>query len=250
MEITSVNNELVKVTAKLQQKKYRNQSGKFLLEGYKSIKEALDYGIKIETVFVNKNCIQNYKFIKNIIETNEAVLKKISTTESAPDAVAVAFQKSSDKSIIKNMKKVILLEGIKDAGNLGTILRSATAFNADGIVLFGDCVDIYNPKCVRASVGNLWKLPIFEIKTFDELENCFKNFSKIATLPKSKNLLKTFSPKFPCLLMFGSEADGLSQELIDYSTDGLKIEMKENVESLNLATSVSVIMYELFSRAD
>lgn len=245
MEITSVNNELVKETVKLQQKKYRK--GKFLLEGYKAIKEAFDCGIKLEKIFVNKNKISEYDFAKDIIiETNEAVLKKLGTTESAPEAIAVGFQKVYDKNILKTVKKVLLLENIKDLGNLGTIIRSSVAFGAEAIVLFGESVDIYNPKSVRASVGNLWKIPIIHIKDLDELKEIFADFERIATLPRSKNMLKTFKIKTPSLIMFGSEADGLSDELVNFSTGSVKIEMAQTVESLNLATSVSVILYELF----
>ena len=246
MEITSINNDLVKETAKLQQKKYRTQSGKFLLEGYKAIKEAFDFGIKIETIFVDKSKIAEYSFAKDlIISTNSPVLKKLSTTESAPEAVAVGYQKQYDFDILKNAQKVLLLENIKDLGNFGTIVRTSTAFGVDAIILFGESVDIYNPKSVRASVGNLWKTPIFHISEFSDLDKIFKNFERIATLPRSKNLLKTFTPKYPLLLMFGSEADGLSEELIKFSTDSVKIEMKDNVESLNLATSVAVMLYKL-----
>lgn len=248
MEITSVSNPLVKETVKLQQKKYRTQTNKFLLEGYKAIKEAFDAGIKIEHLFVNKNSLTTYNFAKDfIIETNESVLKKLSTTDSAPEAVAVGFQKNYDKNVLQNTKKVVLLENIKDLGNLGTIIRSSVAFGADAIVLYGgECVDVYNPKCVRASVGNLWKLPIIHIKELDELENTFSNFEKIATLPRAKYTLKNFKAKFPCLIMFGSEADGLSEELINIANESVKIEMAETVESLNLAASVSVILYQLF----
>lgn len=248
MEITSVNNELVKETVKLQQKKYRNQSGKFLLEGYKAIKEAFYFGIKMEHIFVEKSKINDYNFAKNlIIETTEPVLKKLSTTESAPVAIAVGYQKNYDKNILKNCKKVLLLENIKDAGNLGTIVRSSVAFGADAIVLFGESVDIYNPKCVRSTVGNLWKIPIFHIEKFEELEEIFDGFERIATLPKSKNLLKKYKlNSAKTVVMFGSEADGLSENLIKFSTNSIKIEMKNTVESLNLATSVSVILYELF----
>lgn len=247
MEITSVNNELVKESAKLQQKKYRTQSGKFLLEGYKAIKEAFDSGIKLEKVFVEKNHLKEYEFVKDlIIETTEPVLKKLTTTESAPEAIAIGFQKTYDKNLLKNTKKVVLLEDIKDLGNLGTIIRSSVAFGADAIILYGESVDIYNPKCVRASVGNLWKLPIIHLTKIEELEENFKDFERIATLPRTNNLLKTFTAKQPCLVMFGSEANGLSEDLIKFSTNSVKIEMAQTVESLNLATSVSVILYELF----
>ena len=247
MEITSVNNELVKECTKLQQKKYRTQSGKFLLEGYKAIKEAFDCGIKLDKIFVEKSHIQEYEFAKDfIIETTEPVLKKLATTESAPEAIAIGFQKSYDRNLLKSTKKVVLLEDIKDLGNLGTIIRSSVAFGADAIVLYGESVDIYNPKCVRASVGNLWKLPIIHLTKIEELEANFKDFERIATLPRTNNMLKTFTIKQPCLVMFGSEANGLSEELIKFSTNSVKIEMAETVESLNLATSVSVILYKLF----
>ena len=245
MEITSVNNELVKECVKLQQKKYRQSTGKFLLEGYKAIKEACDFGIKLEHVFVENSKIEQYKFIKNnIIETNSAVLKKISTTESAPESVAIGVQK--DYQIENIGHKVVLLEDIKDAGNLGTIIRSSVAFGAEGIVLYGDCIDLYNPKVVRAAVGNLWKIPVIHITDFAQLEEKFNNYKRIATLPRANEYLKSFKSAEKMLLMFGSEANGLSDELIRFSTGGLKIEMNKEVESLNLATSVSVILYELF----
>ncbi len=247
MEITSVNNDLVKNTVKLQQKKYRNIEKKFLLEGYKAIKEAFDSGIILEHVFVDKNKLKEYEFCKDIlIEASEPVLKKISTTDSTPEAVAIGVQKIFDIKDLKNVQKVVLLENIKDSGNLGTILRSAVAFGADAVVLFGDCVDIYNSKTVRASVGNLWKLPIVQIKDVESFNKIFKDFNKIATLPRSKNLLKTYRINLPAVVMFGSEADGLTDELIKFSNDSVKIEMSPKVESLNLATSVSVILYELF----
>lgn len=247
MEITSVNNDLVKECAKFQQKKYRDLSGKFLLEGYKAIKEAFDFGVEIETIFVQKDAVKKYLFAKDfMVETNEAVLKKLSSTDSAPDAVAVGIKKEYCLQNIKDAKKIILLENPKDAGNIGTIIRTAVAFGADGIILYGNCVDLYNPKIVRSAVGNLWKIPVIGVSDFAELKNYAKNFNRIATLPRSKNNLKNYKPKYPLMLMFGSEADGLSDELINFSTDNVKIEMSENVESLNLATSVAVMGYELF----
>ena len=156
MKITSVNNELVKETAKLLQRKYRKTH--FLLEGIKCIEEAIESGLEIEHLFVLEGSSEFANFGERI-ETTEAVLSKISSTESAPKAVAVA--KKINRKWQDNYQKVVLLEDIKDAGNLGTILRTACAFNVDAVVLYGDTVDLYNPKCVRSSVGNLWKIPVF-----------------------------------------------------------------------------------------
>ena len=147
---------------------------------------------------------------------------------------------------LKDTKKVVLLENIRDLGNLGTILRTSAAFGADAVVLYGDCVDIYNPKCVRASVGNLWKIPVVNIKLFEDLKNIFQNYNRIATLPRARTLLKDFKTDFPVVVMFGSEADGLSEELQRFATSSVKIEMTENVESLNLSVSCAVVLYKIF----
>lgn len=247
-EITSVNNDLVKETVKFQQKKYRDKENKFLLEGFKSIEEAFNAGIEIEYAFVLKEKAEQYKFLgERAILTTEPVLKKISTTDSAPDAVAVGFKKHYDNSVLYGAKKVVLLENIKDLGNLGTILRTSTAFGADAVVLYGkECADLYNPKCVRSSVGNLWKIPVLYIREIKELEKYFSDFQRIATLPRAEKYLKDFKCNDKCLIMFGSEADGLSDELVNFSTDSVKIEMASSVESLNLSISCAVVLYKLF----
>ena len=246
MEITALNNELVKETVKLQQKKYRDNQNEFLLEGEKSVKEAFDAGIEIKRAFVLTEKANKYDFLTDkLILTKEPVLKKISTTDTAPEIVAVAVQKHYDKNILNDCKKVVLLENIRDLGNLGTIIRTSTAFGADAIVLYGDCADLYNPKCVRSSVGNLWKIPVVLIKEFDEL-SVFKGFERVATLPKAKTYLKDFCVNLPCVVMFGSEADGLSPELVEFANREVKIEMASSVESLNLSVSCAVVLYELF----
>ena len=245
LEITSVNNEYVKETVKLQQRKYRDNEKKFLLEGFKAIEEAFNAGIELEKVFVISEKAHDYDFVKEkVILTNEAVLKKISTTESAPESVAIGIQKKYDKSVLNNSKKVLLLENIKDVGNLGTIIRTSVAFNVDAIVLYGESVDLYNPKCVRASVGNLWKIPVVQLRDLSELKEQFKNYEKIATLPRAKTCLKNFTVNEPWLLMFGSEAEGLSSDLTQIATKELKIEMPGDVESLNLSISCGIILYK------
>ncbi len=247
MEITSVNNELVKETVKLQQKKYRTE--KFLLEGEKCVKEAYDAGIEIVYAFVLKGKSEKYSYLGNkIILTTEPVLKKISTTDTPPEITAVGVKKDFTVKDLSNAKKVVLLENIKDLGNLGTILRTASAFNSDGIILYGkECADIYNPKCVRASVGNLWKIPVVYIDKFEDLQKNFSSFERIATLPLAKTNLSDLKKGVkPQLVMFGSEADGLSGELVNFSAKQVKIEMPGNVESLNLSVSTAIVLYKLF----
>ena len=247
MEITSVNNDLVKEVVKLQGKKHRDETKKFLLEGYKAVEEAISSNIKLDKIFLKKD--SKHKFDeKNVIYVSEQVLKKISTTTTAPEIVAVGIQRTYNLDILKDAKKVALFENINDLGNLGTILRTSTAVDIDAIILFGDTVDIYNPKCVRASVGNLWKTPVFNIKDITVLEKYFKNFDRIATLPKTIDTvnLKDYQTKEKTLVMFGAESSGLTEELINFATTKITIEMKNNVESLNLSISAGIVLYKLF----
>ena len=109
-----------------------------------------------------------------------------------------------------------------------------------------ECADLYNPKCVRSTVGNLWKIPVVYIENFSDLNKEFETFERIATLPRAKDYLKNYSVKEPMLVMFGSEADGLSDELVEFATKNVKIEMSSTVESLNLSVSCAVVLYELF----
>ena len=218
------------------------EGGKCVEEAYKNPK------IKLERVFVLSEKQNKYSYLDcEVIETTSAVLKKISTTDSAPEIVGIAFQPKNDMELLKKSKRVVLLENISDAGNLGTIIRSASAFNIDSIVLYGDTVDIYNPKCVRSTVGNLWKTNIVTKKTVKELDKYFSDFERVATLPKTQNSiwLKDWNPAEKVLVMFGSEADGLSDELISYATKNLTIEMNKEVESLNLSISTGIIMYKI-----
>ena len=240
IKITSVNNELIKETAKLLKSKHRDESGLFILEGEKCIEEAIQSGLEIIHIFTT----EGFEDLPQRIEVTEAVLSKISDAKSAPKSVAVAKQL---KPVWReNYKKVVLLEGIKDAGNLGTILRTAAAFKIDAIVLYGNTVDLYNPKCVRSAVGNLWKVPVFKLDKLD----IFNTYERIATLPKGENVinLKEYTPADKLLIMFGSEADGLSNELKEYATKNVTIEMSPSVESLNLSVSASIIFYSIMPK--
>ena len=131
----------------------------------KAVEEANSLGIKFEQIFVQKEKASKYSNFKNIILANEAVMKKISTTDTAPDIIAVAHQLSFTAKDFAKKSKIVLLENIKDSGNLGTIIRTCTALGIDGLILSGETADIYNPKTVRSAVGNLFKIPFINIKS-------------------------------------------------------------------------------------
>ncbi len=250
-EIKSLNNELIKQTAKLVQKKYRDETGLFLLEGIKSVEEATKFGLSIKDVFINKN---NQEFLNkfekfNTYIVNSKILEKITSTKTAPDIVATAYKFENKISNIPTKNSSILfLENIKDAGNLGTVIRTAAAFNIDGIILFGDTVDLFSPKVVRASVGYLWKIPIFKTNDFSLVKNYFKNHKFFATSVNPKSTVKSLKDAKicpPCVIMFGSEAFGLSEKIMQTADLCVNIPIKEDIESLNLSISIGIVLYEL-----
>ena len=249
-EITSVNNEIIKETAKLSLKKYRDESGLFLLEGEKAATEAINAKLKIKNIFINKTNTKLLNLYKNqnITLVNNKILEKISEAKTAPDIIATAYKFENNLNLLpKNNSRILLLENIKDAGNLGTAIRTAAAFNIDGIILFGDTVDLFSPKVVRSSVGYLWKTPIFKTKDFSEIKKYFSKH-KIFGTSVDKNLdlkpLKDADLKAPCIIMFGSEASGLTDELVNKADVYVTIPIKSDIESLNLSMSIGIVLYE------
>lgn len=255
--ITSVNNPLVKKIQSLQQKKGRNEHNQFVIEGIKGTTEAIEAGLDIECIFINPENIDSndLNFPKEKIFTApEAVMKKISSTDSAASIVAIAKQLKFDiEDIFKTSNPlVIILEDIKDPGNLGTIIRTAIAAEASGIILTGDSVDLYNPKVVRSTAANLWKIPIINMPDKTEIKEIVKNkygCTIIGTAVSEKRNPKTVYETdftYACAVIFGSEANGLSQELINSSDSLMIIPMNQRVESLNLSISVGVVLYESY----
>lgn len=245
MPTVEISNNRIKEIIKLHQKKYREETGLFIVEGLKSIQELIEAKIEIIDIFAVKEVKLNFKY--SIIKEN--IMKKLATTSSPCEILAVAKQKHANNEINK-AKKVILLDSISDPGNLGTIIRSAAAFGAEAIILFGDCVDLYSPKVIRSTAGNFFKVPIINISEINEIKELFPNHKLVATaLSKENNIsIKECANYDKYIIMFGSEAKGLNQDLIKIADKNIKLEMTNNVESLNLSVSASIVLYELFTK--
>lgn len=244
-EILSVNNEQVKEVVKLHQKKYRNSTGLFLMEGYKPVFEAFSFGVEIEKAFVTPKYFEKYSFLKEkLFVTTDAVMEKISTTETSPEIVAVGKQRKNTIDEIKSFSRIALIEDIKDAGNLGTIIRSAVAFGIECLVLCGDVIDLYNPKVVRSAVGALYKIPIV-CSDLQATRKAFPSHNFIATVVNHDDIVKpeTINYTKPFVLMMGSEANGLSAEAISFSDVKTTIPMSKDTESLNLGVASSILFY-------
>ena len=243
-KITSTTNEKIKEVAKLQQKKYREETGLFIAEGEKAIEGILKAGFNVTTLFIKEENQYSKFNAPKIFQVNDAVMSKISATKTPCTCLAVVQQKKYNPKEFPNKKRLLLLENIKDAGNLGTILRACKAFDFEGILLLGETIDLYNPKVVRASVG-CFDMPVVNIK-YEDLK-LFENHNIYSTaLYENSKPLKTVKFDEPLIIAFGSEAEGLSQEFLKNKTININIEMNKNVESLNLASAVSICLYETY----
>ncbi len=234
--IESVNNEKIKYYTKLNDKKYRDSEKLFIASGKHLVEEALKKDIIKEILLLNgeDNIYGNATYV------TEDILKKVSNLDNNPKVLAICYIKNNDD--IKG--NVIILDNIKDPGNLGTIIRSAVAFNYETIILSKECVDIYNPKVVRASEGMLFNINIRINNLNDEINNLKELGYKIygtnvnnGKLPQKENNKHA--------LIIGSEASGMNKELDNLIDENLYIKMNNLCESLNAGVSASILMYEL-----
>ncbi len=256
IEITSLSNDTVKDVVKLQQKKYRKESGLIFLEGEKSICEAILNDIKLKSIFFTKD-LSKFHNLKGVIyyKVSEKVMEKISTTKSATNIAAVAYAPNYNLDEILNKNKIVLLDNIKDAGNLGTIIRSACAFKVDAILLFGGCVDEFSSKVIRSSAGNIFKIPIIhlgeDISVMQKLKKTHKIISTVAPFgefaKKAQDCRIIDYPK-KYILALGSEAHGLCKEILKLSDLFVTLKTENNVESLNLAVFAGIIFYIINSK--
>lgn len=247
-KITSKDNEKIKYVAKLiLNKKFRETEKKFVVEGFKAVYEACCFGLKLREVFVHHSFLEKFEFLdeNKLTLVDDNILKKISTTESFSKCVAVFDMLDYSLNDLKTKNTIVLLENIKDGGNLGTIIRSANAFGVDGIVLYGDTIDLYNPKVIRSSVGNFLKIPIVKVNDIEAIKTTFRLHTFYATKVDTDVDLKTIKFEEKKVIMFGSEAEGLSNKLFDLADNFFTIKMQNRVESLNLSVAASIVFYSL-----
>lgn len=236
MELSSTNNEKVKFWQKLNQKKHRDQERLFLVEDEHLVNEALKKGIVKEIITLNKEEIYNV----DTYYVNEKIMKNISSQVTSAKVIAVCHH-LEERDAIGN---ILVLDRLQDPGNLGTIIRSAVAFNFDSIILSNDSVDLYNPKVIRASEGMLFHINIIRTDIKDFLNNLDNGYTKITTdVNNGKNIKEIKFNK--CAVVIGNEGNGVSEDIKNICDEKVYINMNNNCESLNASVSASIIMYEV-----
>ena len=240
MLITSVHNEHIKELVKLKEKKYRDQTDLFLVETKHLVLEAYKAGL-IKELILEQNEI--FPLDVPITYVSKEVLKKLSSVESPSNVMAVVEKRKVEE---KYGEKVLILDRIQDPGNLGTIIRSAVAFNIDTIICSPDKVDFYNPKVVRASQGMMFHIPIMiknTTKTIKDLKN--NDYKIVGTKVTNGKDVRTASIYSHFALIIGNEGQGISKDIENLCDEYLYIKMNENCESLNASVAASILLYEI-----
>lgn len=239
MRIESLQNNKVKEWVKLKDKKYRDSKRLFIAEDDHLLKEALKKNIVIEII---SNDISFEMEGIPFYEVSSSVLKKISSQVSGTNVICVC--KMLQEREIKG--NVCLLDSIQDPGNLGTIIRSALAFNIDTIIMSPDTVSLYNEKVIRSSEGMMFHIN-FKVQDIKEAITNLKrdNYIIYGTDVNNGTQLKKLENSCKCAIIIGNEGKGMNDNLKDMCDMLLHIPINKNCESLNAGVAASIIFYEL-----
>jgi len=239
MLYTSIENDKIKNIKKLNNKKYRDEFNKFLVEGDHLINEAYKNNL-LEEILILDGFDMNIDIKKSYVTNN--VLKYISGLDTPSRYIGIC--KKIDKTKIGN--RVLILDEIQDPGNLGTIIRSSVAFNIDTIILSEDCVDIYNTKVLRSTQGMIFNINIIKDNLINQISNLKQNGYKIyGTKVNGGKSLKNVERCEKFAIIMGNEGRGVSSSLLDLCSEYIYINMNTACESLNVGVATSIILYEL-----
>ncbi|KKC49358.1 MULTISPECIES: TrmH family RNA methyltransferase [Paenibacillus] len=251
--LTSTSNSRVKAWTALLDAKGRKRSGQFLAEGVHMVKEALLCGASVGTIVYDAGRGMPAELepllrdsSAELVPASAAVMAKCTGTDSPPPVFAVVDKPSHDEAALhKPDALVVVLDAVRDPGNAGTIIRSADAAGADAVILGRGCVDLYNPKTVRSTMGSLFHLPVLEMDLAEALPKARERGMLLAgTSLQAARSCYECDFTGPVWLLFGNEAEGLSPQTLNQLDLGIIIPMKGRSESLNVAMAATVVLYE------
>ncbi len=256
--ITSKDNEMVKNIKRLKEKKYRQQEQAFIVEGIKLVQEAIQEQMVIKKIVICEDCITDGSINQNLlyeIAKQDCMYVSKNVFDSLTDVVnpqgilAVIEKRNEESSIDYGEDMLIVLDGIQDPGNLGTILRTMDSAGLKQIILSETTTDPYNPKVIRSTMGAIYRMNIIQSSNIIEtLKNIQKNkFQVVATSLQTQENIYTIDYHKKAIVI-GNEANGVSKEVLELANQKVKIPMLGKTESLNAAVATSIIIYEYVRR--
>ena len=252
--ITSKDNEFVKHVKKLKEKKYRDQSQEFIIEGIKLVKEAIEEKANIKQIIICDNCEDTgiipkdlmYEIAKyNCIYVTENILKTMSDVNAPQGIMAIIGRNNKEKDIDYSQDIIVALDDIQDPGNLGTILRTVDSIGLNQILVSKGTADCYNPKVVRSTMGAIFRIKIIECENLEQTlkETQKNNFKLVVSSLQTNNCLYdiNFDKK---VIIIGNEANGVEPQIQEMADEKIKIPMLGKTESLNASVATGIILYE------
>ena len=234
-----------KIIQKLQQKKYRNELGLFVVEGKKGILEFVQAGFKVEAIFATSLFSEQLNKLPLTLISKEE-LSKISTLKNPDEGVAI-FHQPKRKGILQE-GIILALDNIQDPGNLGTLIRLCDWFGIETLLCSEQTVDCYNPKVVQASMGSLSRVEVHYLPLAGFFVTCDLPVY-VATL-EGENLYTTTFPE-DCVIVLGNEANGVSPEVTALANGAITIPRfgrRQQAESLNVAMAGAIIVSQIKSK--
>jgi RNA methyltransferase, TrmH family len=238
--IKSVTNPYIKQIVKLRkEKKYREKEKKVLIVGKNTIEDIAKTQLIDTLIVTDENLLQDYPDVKNVILVNFQIMKKITGVETPQELAAIVYYKPKE---IKNKNYVLILDNISDPGNLGTIIRTANAFNFDLIIFSKDCTDPFSDKALRASKGSIFFIPTLMLS--EKEIGFFIEENKLNLYLADINGKSIADVKFkkPFALILSSEAKGPS-EFFKEIAQKVTIPIKKDIDSLNVAIAAGIFLY-------
>ncbi len=259
-EITSLQNKIIKLAASMKQKKYRDELGLFAVEGIRLAEEAAysnwptPYCIYTENAACNERVQNIFSWLLTkgckLIQISSAIYDKVTDTKQ-PQGIMILVEKRvyclADLIVVGQQRPLfVVLDGIQDPGNVGTVIRTADATGCTGVIVTTGCADLFSGKTVRSSMGSLFHLPIVEAVSQGEILTFLRrqHISILATTLEDSVAYFKCDLTGAAALVLGNEGKGVSDELLREADARLHIPLYGKVESLNVAAAAAVILYE------
>lgn len=252
--ITSKDNELIKHIRKLKDKKYRDESNEYVVEGVKLVEEAVKENAKIKQIIVCEDTTRTYEIPTHImleiaryecISVSNKVFNIITQVTNPQGIMAIIEKNAQDAQIDYSQDIIVVLDDVQDPGNLGTILRTVDSIGLNQIIVSKGTADAFNSKVVRSTMGAIFRIKIIEVENLAQAikEMRKHHFKLMVTSLQTKNSIYDidFNKK---IIVIGNEANGVSKKIQDMADEKAKIPMLGRTESLNASVAAGVVMYE------
>lgn len=252
--ITSKDNELIKHIRKLKDKKYRDESNEYVVEGVKLVEEAVKENAKIKQIIVCEDTTRTYEIPTHImleiakyecISVSDKIFNIITQVTNPQGIMAIIEKNAQNAKIDYTQDIIVVLDDVQDPGNLGTILRTVDSIGLNQIIVSKGTADAFNSKVVRSTMGAIFRIKIIEVENLAQVikEMRKHHFKLMVTSLQTKNSIYDID-FYKKIIVIGNEANGVSKEIQDMADEKAKIPMLGRTESLNASVAAGVVMYE------